>query len=120
VLKLALDIGDTLAGIHFVPAAVEVFRRQAKLDGQDIRKVLRSLFSALFPPKTQQCLLVLAHDDPGVGAADKVAAIKFGSSFDHLIISPKWLGFPLLGHSSAGHRSGCSHIKNLLHLKCNM
>ena len=70
---MALDVRDPAAGIELVPAAVEVLGDQAELDDQDARQVERSLLPALLPPEPQQGLLVLAHDDPGVGAADEVS-----------------------------------------------
>jgi hypothetical protein len=39
------------------------------LNNQDVRKVERRLLPALFTPQPQKRFFVLAHDDPGVGAA---------------------------------------------------
>jgi hypothetical protein len=47
-----------------------------------IRTLERSsgvFFAALFPLEAQQGFFVLAHDDPGVGAADKVAVVGIRS-----------------------------------------
>ena len=49
---------------------------QAELDDQDGRQVRGSRLAPLLLPEPQQGLLVLAHDDPGVGAADEVAPIE--------------------------------------------
>ena len=37
--RMALDVSDPVAGVEFIPAAVEVFRDQAELDDQDGREV---------------------------------------------------------------------------------
>jgi hypothetical protein len=70
----ALDAGDRKAGIAFVPGAVEVFGGQAKPDDEVSREVLRPDLAALLLPQANQRFLVPAHDDAGVGAANKVAA----------------------------------------------
>jgi hypothetical protein len=71
----------------FVPAAVEVLGRQPQLDDQDAREVDRRRFSPFFPPKMMEGLLVLAHDDPGVGAADELATVATLYRFGHSDIS---------------------------------
>jgi hypothetical protein len=43
------------------------------LDDQIARKVLRLYFPTLFPPEPDEVGFIIAHDDPGVGAADKIA-----------------------------------------------
>ncbi len=77
-----LDVRDDLAGIGLVPAPVEVLGGQAELDDEVAGEVLRLDLAALFPPQPQQGGLVIAHDDPGVRAADEVAAI-FGGFCPH-------------------------------------
>ena len=72
---MALDVADPVAGVELVPAAVEVFGDQAELDDQDARQVGRCHLAPLFAPKAMEGLLVLAHDDPGVRAADEVTAV---------------------------------------------
>ena len=47
----------------------------AELDDQVAGEVLGLDLAALFPPEPEQGGLVIAHDDPGVRAADKVPAI---------------------------------------------
>ena len=47
----------------------------AKLDDEIAGQVLRLDLAALFPPQPHQSRLVIAHDDPGVRAADEVAAV---------------------------------------------
>ena len=71
---LALDVGNDLAGIGLVPAAIEVLRHDPELDDKIAGQVLRLDLAALFPPKPQKSVLIIAHDDPGVRAADKAAA----------------------------------------------
>ena len=59
--------------------AVEGFGDHTELDDEVAGEVLRLDLAALFPPKAQQGGLVIAHDDPGVRAADEVAALgRFG------------------------------------------
>ena len=72
---LALDVRYGLAGIGLVPPPVQRLGGQAELDNEVARKVLRLGFASLFPPKTEEGNFVVAHDDPGVGPADEVAAV---------------------------------------------
>ena len=72
--NVLLHIRDDLPGIGLVPAPVELFGNSAKLDDEIARKVSRLGLAAFFAPKPQQSRLVIAHDDPGVGAADKASA----------------------------------------------
>ena len=73
---LPLHLGDDLAGIALVPVPVEVLGHGAELDDQVAGQVLRLDLAALFPPEPEQGGLVVAHDDPGVRAADEGAAVK--------------------------------------------
>ena len=76
----ALDVGDDLPGIGLVPAPVKVLGDRPELDDEVAREVLRLGLAALFPPQPHQGRLIVAHDDPGVRAADEVAAVvTFGS-----------------------------------------
>ena len=72
---LPLHVGDDLAGIALVPVPVEVLGHGAELDDQVGGQVLGLDFAAFFPPEPEQGGLVIAHDDPGVRAADEGAAI---------------------------------------------
>ena len=47
-----------------------------ELDDQVAGQVLRLDLAALLPPQPQQGRLVVAHDDPGVRAADEAAPIR--------------------------------------------
>ena len=71
----ALDVGDDLSGIGLVPAPVQLLGRKPELDDEIARQVLGLDLAALLPPEAEEGSLVIAHDDPGIGAADKIAAI---------------------------------------------
>ena len=70
-----LDVCDDLPGIGLVPAPIKLLGGEAELHDQVAGQVLRLDFAALFPPQPQQGGLVVAHDDPGVRAADEGAAV---------------------------------------------
>ena len=72
---LPLHLGDDLTGIPLVPVPVEVLGHGAELDDQVVREVLGFDLAALFPPQPEQGGFVVAHDDPGVRAADEGAAV---------------------------------------------
>ena len=65
-----------LAGIALVPVPVEVLGHGAELDDQVAREVLGLELAALLPPQPEQGGFVTAHDDPGVGAADKTPTVQ--------------------------------------------
>ena len=44
-----------------------------ELDDEIAGQILWLDLAALFPPEPEQGILIIAHDDPGVRAADKVA-----------------------------------------------
>src|ERR1700759_5751412 len=92
---MALDVTDPVARIQLVPAADEVLGDQTELDDQHARQVEGGDLATLFQPQAVKGLLVLAHDDPGVGAADEIATIArcYGDTIT-------------FGHSSAAHRMG--------------
>ena len=71
-----LDVCDDLTGIALVPAPVEVLGDEAELDDEVAGEVLGLDLAALFSPKAKQGGLVVAHDDPGVGAADEVPPVR--------------------------------------------
>ena len=84
---LPLHLGDDLAGIALVPVPIEVLGDHPELDDQIAGQVLRFDLAALFAPKPEQGGLVVAHDDPGVRAADEGAAVTRGFAS----ISNPWL-----------------------------
>jgi hypothetical protein len=49
----------------------KVLRHHTKLDDEITGQVRRFGLAALFPPEPPECLLVIAHDDPGIRAADE-------------------------------------------------
>ena len=72
---LPLHLGHDLAGVAFVPVPVEMLGHGAELDDQVAGQVLGLDLAALLPPEPEQGRLVVAHDDPGVRAADEGAAV---------------------------------------------
>ncbi len=66
-----LDVGDDPPCIGLVPAPVKLLGGEAELHNQVAGQVLRLDFAAFFPPEALQGRLVIAHNDPGVGAAYK-------------------------------------------------
>src|SRR6516164_323561 len=70
-----LNVGNQLPGIGFVPATIELLDREPELNHKIAGQVLRFDLAALFSPQPDQGVLVITHDDPGVGAADKKAAV---------------------------------------------
>jgi hypothetical protein len=99
---MALDVTDPVTRVYFVPAAVEIFRNQSELDDQYARQIEGIRFTAFFAPQAQKGFLVLAHDGPGIGAADELAAVAYYCG-----------GAVNLGHSSAIHRIGVvSHCRS--------
>ncbi len=67
--------GEDLAGVALEPVAIEGFGHDPELDDEVAGEVLRFDLAALFPPQAQQGGLVVAHDDPGVRAADEITAV---------------------------------------------
>jgi hypothetical protein len=70
-----LNIQDHLPGIGLIPAPVQLFGRQPELDDEVAREVFGLDLAALFAPEADQGGFVIAHDDPGIRAADEVAAV---------------------------------------------
>ena len=70
-----LNIDDHLTGTGFIPAAIEVFGGEAKLDDEIAGQIFGLDLSPLLPPEPDQRLLIIAHDDPGIRAADEVAPV---------------------------------------------
>jgi len=55
--------------------AIELLGSAPELDHEIARQVLRFDLAALLSPQPHQGVVVITHDDPGVGAADKEAAV---------------------------------------------
>ena len=73
--KAALNPGDTTAGVPLVPAPVQILGGYPQLDDELAGQVGTDSLAPLFFPELQQGFLVFAHDDAGIGAADKVSSI---------------------------------------------
>jgi hypothetical protein len=71
VLDPPLHILDGTARVTLVPAPVQVLGNRTELDDQVFRKILRLDLAALFPPKPNQLILIVAHNDSGVRTAYK-------------------------------------------------
>ena len=72
---------DRLAGIALIPAPIEVLGHDPELDDQVVGEVLRLDLAALLAPEPEQGGLVVAHDDPGVRAANEGATITLLPNF---------------------------------------
>jgi len=75
VPNTALDVGDYLPGIALEPDPVERLGHEPELDQKAAREVLRLNLAPLLAPQAKKSALVLAHDDPGVRAADELPPI---------------------------------------------
>ena len=72
---MALDVLDRLPGVDLVPASVQVLGGAAELDEEVAGQVLGFGFAALLAPEAEEGCLILTHDDPCIGAANKMAAL---------------------------------------------
>ena len=63
---MALHVIDPVTRVELVPAAVEILGDQAELDDELARQIERCRLTPFFAPQALECLLVLAHDCPGV------------------------------------------------------
>ena len=70
-----LDAFDSLPCVAFVPMSVESFGRHAKLDDEVSGQVLRLGLASFLAPEADQGGLIVAHDDPGIRAADERTAL---------------------------------------------
>jgi hypothetical protein len=70
-----LNAFNGLPSIALVPMPVEVLGHQPELDDDVAGQVLRFGLAPLLAPEAQESRSVVAHDDPGVGAADERPAI---------------------------------------------
>jgi hypothetical protein len=75
MMDFTLDVDDQLARIGLIPAPIQVFCRKTELDNEIARQVLRFDLTALFAPKPDQGGFVVAHDDPGIRAANEGAPV---------------------------------------------
>ena len=72
----SLDVSNGSHSVAFVPAPVQLLGGDAQLDDEIARQVLRLGLAALFVSEPDQRRLVGAHDDPGIRAADDLAAVQ--------------------------------------------
>jgi hypothetical protein len=75
VLDTTLHIADRMPADALIPVPVELFRDMAELDNQIVGQVLWPKLAALFAPQPNQSGFVIAHNHPGIRAADEIAAI---------------------------------------------
>ena len=66
---IANPIGLSMKRHKSIP---KVGRNGSELDDEVAREILRIDLAPFFAPQAQQCRLVVAHNDPGVRAADKL------------------------------------------------
>jgi DNA-binding XRE family transcriptional regulator len=76
VLGAPLDVSHGQACIGLKPSAVEVFGHHPELNDEIPREILRLNFPALLLPEAKECSFIAAHDDSGVGAANKATPIQ--------------------------------------------
>src|SRR5262249_25469004 len=76
----ALDVGDVPDGVALVPRAIELFGGGPELNDEVAGQVLRLNLAPFLLPEADKGRFVIAHDDPGVGAADEGAATLGGFS----------------------------------------
>ena len=72
---VALHVGKDLTGISLVPSAIQVLGRKAELNDEITGVVLGLDFAALFPPEPEKGGLIIAHNDPGIRAADEISTV---------------------------------------------
>jgi hypothetical protein len=72
---LPLHVPDGMAGIAFIPSAIEVLGDGPELDDQIVGEILGLYLAALFPPQLNEGCLVVAHDNAGIRPTDKTPPI---------------------------------------------
>jgi hypothetical protein len=70
-----LDAFDGQPGVALVPMPVKGFGHQPELDDEVAGEVLRLDLASFLAPQAEQGGFIVAHNDPGVGAANKAASI---------------------------------------------
>jgi len=75
MLDLPLHVLDDVIGVALIPAPVEVLGDAAELNDQIVAEILGLDLAALLAPQPNEIGLIIAHDDPCIGAADEGAAI---------------------------------------------
>ena len=87
-----LDAFDRLPGVALVPMPVEGFSHEPELDDEVAGQVLRLGLAPFLAPQADQGGFIVAHDDPGVGAADEEAPVQLNCS---RLMSHFGVSFPL-------------------------
>jgi hypothetical protein len=75
--NLPLDVRDRSAGVGLIPTPIQLLGHHPELDNEIAGQVLRFDLAALFAPEPDDRLLIIAHDNPGVRAADKVPTVAY-------------------------------------------
>jgi hypothetical protein len=78
-----LDAFDGPPGIALIPEPIEVLGHQAELDDEVVGQVFWLSLAPFLAPEADQFLFVDTHDDPGIGAADEMAAIGRSENLAH-------------------------------------
>ena len=65
-----------MPGVALEPMPVEGFSHEPELDDEVAGQVLRLDLAAFLAPQPQQSRFVIAHNDPGVRAADEGTAVN--------------------------------------------
>jgi hypothetical protein len=75
VKHLPLHLNHHLSGVVFVPTSVEGLGHGAELNQEIPRSVFWLDLATLLTPQAEQGGFIVAHDDPGIGAANEGAAV---------------------------------------------
>jgi hypothetical protein len=79
----ALHVSDLPASVALKPGAVQLLGCSPELHDEIAGEVLRLGLAPFLAPQAFQGGFVAAHDDPGIGAADKCASSKPSRSTCH-------------------------------------
>src|SRR5260370_4258459 len=78
MVDLTVNVGDTGARIALGPGGIELLGDGPELHDQVAGQVLRLGLAPFLLPEANKGRFVIAHDDPGVRAADEGAAVSVG------------------------------------------
>src|SRR5262249_39711106 len=70
----ALDVFDDLPSRALVPAPIEGFSCEPKLNDEIVGIIGRLRLAALLPPQPDESLFIIAHDNAGIRATEKSSA----------------------------------------------
>jgi hypothetical protein len=71
---MRLHVCNDLTGIGLEPASVQLLGNGAKLDNEVAGEVLWLSLAAFLAPEPLQSIIVVSHNDSGVGAAKETAS----------------------------------------------